>query len=195
MGKPCSGRPLFGDASAALGQRWTPFFGRLLRAQVHEVHDHSEEHFRHRFVGGAQTLRNTICSAGSGLATSSPSTTCVAGSGLATPIQGLFFVGQKEAFAHRHSTLHDDPDEKRQGGVQERAQLGFAQLRFGKISAFSDAILRVLFPVVPESDPSDMKGFAGPREMDPKVYVILTCVVSTPARVRAVCHFRLGRNH
>ena len=40
-------------------------------------------------------------------------------------------------------------------------------------------------------DPSKMLGFAGPREMDPKLDVILTWVFSTPVRTRAAGRFRL----
>ena len=56
-GNLCWGCPLLGDASDASSRRWTSFFGRLLRAQVLEFHDHGEDHFRHRFIGGARTLR------------------------------------------------------------------------------------------------------------------------------------------
>ena len=47
LGKPCSGPPLLGDASAASGRRWTPFFGRLLRARDLDFHTHDELHFGH----------------------------------------------------------------------------------------------------------------------------------------------------
>ena len=56
-GEALLGCPLLGDASAASGRRWTPFFGRLLKVQVLDFHDHGEEHFRRHFACGARTHR------------------------------------------------------------------------------------------------------------------------------------------
>ena len=47
LGKPCSGCPLFGDASAASGRRWTPFSRRLLRVRDLDFHAHDQLRFRH----------------------------------------------------------------------------------------------------------------------------------------------------
>ena len=53
---------------------------------------------------------------------------------------------------------------------------------------------RKAFPVVPEFGLSKARGFAGPREMDPTLHVVLTWVFSTPVEIRPAGRLELLRS-